>query len=46
MNTLIDLTGKHVLIIGASSGIGKQTAITLSSIGAKLTLVARTEDKL
>ena len=45
-NTLIDLTGKHVLVIGASSGIGKQTAITLSSIGAKLTLVARTEDKL
>ena len=46
MNTLIDLTGKHVLVIGASSGIGKQTAITLSSAGAKLTLVARTEDKL
>ena len=46
MNTLIDLIGKHVLVIGASSGIGKQTAITLSRIGAKLTLVARTEDKL
>ena len=46
MNTLIDLTGKHVLVIGASSGIGRQTAITLSRIGAKLTLVARTEDKL
>ena len=31
---------------GASSGIGKQTAITLSQIGAKLTLIARDEDKL
>ena len=46
MNTLIDLTGKHVLVIGASSGIGRQTAITLSRIGARLTLVARTEEKL
>ena len=46
MKNLIDLTDKHILIIGASSGIGRQTAITLSSVGARLTLVARTEEKL
>ena len=43
---LVDLTGKRILVTGASSGIGKQTAITLSQIGAKLTLIARDEDKL
>ena len=46
MKNLIDLTDKHIMIIGASSGIGRQTAITLSSVGARLTLVARTEEKL
>ncbi len=46
MNNLIDLTGKRILVIGASSGIGKQTAITLSSVGANVTIVARSEDKL
>jgi len=46
MENLINLTGKHILIIGASSGIGKQTAITLSKVGARVTLVARREDKL
>ncbi len=39
-------TGKKILIIGASSGIGKQTAIQLSRQGATLFLVARREDKL
>lgn len=46
MNTIVDLTGKRILVVGASSGIGKQTAITLSQIGAKLTLIARNEEKL
>ena len=46
MNNLIDLTNKHILVVGASSGIGKQTAIILSSVGAKLSLVARNEEKL
>lgn len=43
---LIDLTDRTVLIAGASSGIGKQIAITLSGLGAKLVLVARREEKL
>ncbi len=46
MNNLIDLSDKRILIVGASSGIGKQTAITLSQVGAKLSLVARNEEKL
>lgn len=46
MNSLIDLSGKHILIAGASSGIGRQTAITLSGVGARLTLVARREEQL
>lgn len=46
MNTIIDLSNKNILVIGASSGIGKQTAITLSGVGARLTLVARSTEKL
>jgi len=43
---LVDLSGKTFFVAGASSGIGKQTAITLSRLGARLILVARREDKL
>ena len=46
MNKLIDLTNRKILIIGASSGIGRQTAVTLSGLGAKVILVARNEEKL
>ncbi len=46
MNALIDLSNRRILVIGASSGIGKQTAITLSQVGARLSLVARNEEKL
>ena len=42
----LDLTGKHVLVTGASSGIGKATAIHLSKLGAKLSIVARSVEKL
>lgn len=40
------LNGKLILVIGASSGIGAQTAVTLSERGAKVVLAARREDKL
>ena len=46
MNSFIDLSNKRILVVGASSGIGRQTAITLSQVGAKLSLVARNEEKL
>lgn len=41
-----DFSGKTILIMGASSGMGRQTAITLSGCGAKAVLVARREDML
>jgi NAD(P)-dependent dehydrogenase (short-subunit alcohol dehydrogenase family) len=37
----IDLTGKLVLITGASSGIGRATAVVLSRMGARLILSGR-----
>lgn len=46
MKKIIDLTNKRILIVGASSGIGKQTAITLSEIGAIVTVASRNEQKL
>ena len=37
---------KVVIITGASSGIGKSLAITLSKLGAKVALAARRESEL
>lgn len=42
----LDMTGKTVLVTGASSGIGRETAILLSQLGARLVLVARNKDRL
>lgn len=41
-----NLSGKVVIITGASSGIGAATALLLAEHGCKLTLTARSEDKL
>ncbi|RZU38251.1 short-subunit dehydrogenase [Fluviicoccus keumensis] len=38
--------GKTVMVTGASFGIGEATAKRLASMGAKVLLVARTQDKL
>lgn len=40
------LEGKTILVTGASSGIGKATAIECSRMGAKVILLARNEDRL
>ena len=40
------VTDRIVVVTGASSGIGKATALKLASAGAKVMLVARTEEKL
>lgn len=40
------LHGKSILITGASSGIGKSIALTLSQLGAKVILIGRNELKL
>jgi len=42
----MDLTGRHLLVTGASSGIGRATAILLSQLGARVTLTGRDADRL
>ena len=46
MFNLIDLTGKKIVLTGASQGIGRDTAIMLSKLGAQMILIARNEEKL
>jgi Dehydrogenases with different specificities (related to short-chain alcohol dehydrogenases) len=41
MSQQIDLTGRHALITGASSGLGAHLARTLAKAGAAVTLTAR-----
>jgi len=43
---MMDLAGKTALITGASSGLGEAYALKLSSLGAKVILVARRADRL
>lgn len=42
----MDMTGRIVMVTGASSGLGRETAILLSQLGAKVIGVARSRDKL
>lgn len=46
MNIKDDLTGKYVLVTGASSGIGKSIVEYISEMGAIVVMVARSKDKL
>ncbi len=43
---MISFEGKNILVIGASSGIGEETAYVLDRNGANVIVVARREDKL
>ena len=45
MNPL-DLTGKTVMVTGASNGIGRSTSIYLSRMGAKIVAVGRNQARL
>lgn len=40
------LENKHIVITGASSGIGRQCAISCSKMGAKVTLIGRNVERL
>lgn len=42
----MDLTGKRILVTGASSGVGRQVCITLSQLGANVVMIARREEAL
>lgn len=46
MYNLVDLTDKKILITGASSGMGAETARMCSRLGAKIIMIARREEKL
>ncbi|TFG79549.1 MAG: SDR family oxidoreductase [Chrysiogenales bacterium] len=46
MNNPMDLSGGHYLVTGASSGIGRGTALVLDELGATLVLAGRREDEL
>ena len=43
---LLDLSGRHALVCGASQGIGRASAIELAELGASVTLLARSSDAL
>ena len=46
MNNLFDLSGKTILITGASSGIGRQIAISAAEHGAAIVITGRNEARL
>jgi len=41
-----NLNNKNIIVTGASSGIGRQCAITYSQLGANVILIARNEDRI
>jgi 3-oxoacyl-[acyl-carrier protein] reductase len=42
----LDLTGQTILVTGASSGIGRETARLISQLGARVVLAGRNEERL
>src|SRR5579863_7380714 len=46
MSTPFHLDNKTILVTGASSGIGRQVAISCSAMGAKLAITGRDENRL
>lgn len=46
MKNPLDMSGRTVLVTGASAGIGRSTAVLLSELGARIILVGRQETQL
>jgi len=46
MRNPMDLTGRTIVVTGASSGIGRETSILLGELGARLVLVGRRREEL
>ncbi len=46
MDSSFDLKNKNIIVTGASSGIGRQCAVTFSQLGANVILIARNEERL
>lgn len=46
LRSLFDLTGKHVFLTGASSGLGRHFSRTLAAAGARVAMAARSVDKM
>ena len=46
MNPIFNLNNKNIIITGASSGIGRQCAITFNQLGANVILIARNKGRL
>lgn len=42
----MDLSGRHIVITGGSSGIGRACAVQASRLGAEVTVIARSEERL
>lgn len=42
----MDFSGQHVVVTGGSSGIGRATADKVASLGGKVSLIARSPEKL
>jgi len=45
-NNPFNLSGKNIVITGASSGIGRQCAITANALGAFVILIGRSQERL
>jgi len=46
MDSIFDLKNKNIIVTGASSGIGRQCAVTFSQLGANVILIARNKERL
>jgi NAD(P)-dependent dehydrogenase (short-subunit alcohol dehydrogenase family) len=46
MTNPFDLSGKTILVTGATAGLGRQSAVTASFMGARVIITGRNEEKL